>query len=172
MSHSGVVAGLFAGRFAVEISTNLTAWTAVSSATVKIDDVEYTRPSGEAFVGGSSDYATLTIGKYQPVEITLTFLYNETLNSATNITIDRIHTTASSLAVRWAPRGLVGGVRAFGTSNDDGTSFGLGVVTGVTMSALDPSDPEPHVVMVTVRTPRIRQYILATSPTDLSPSSP
>jgi len=172
MSHSGVVAGLYAGRFAVEISSNLTAWTAVSSATVKIDDVELTRPSGEAFVGGSSDYATLTIGKYQPVDITLTFLYNETAGSATNIILDRIQLPASSLAVRWSPRGLVGSAKAYGTSNDGGTSFGLGVVTGVTLSTLDPDEPEPYVAMVTVRTPWVRQYVLATSPTDLSPSSP
>jgi len=172
MSHSGVVAGLYAGRFAVEISTNLTAWTAVSNATVKIDDVEQTRPSGEAFVGGSSDYATLTIGKYQPVDITLTFLYNETTGSATNIILDRIQTTASSLAVRWSPRGLVGTARAYGTSNDGGTTFGLGVITSVTMNTLDPDEPEPYVAMVTVRTPWIRQYTLTSSPTDLSPSSP
>jgi len=61
MSHSGVIAGLYAGNFAVEISTDNTAWTAVSNATVKIDDVELSRPSGEAFVGGSSDYATITV---------------------------------------------------------------------------------------------------------------
>jgi len=170
MSHSGVVAGLYAGRFAVEVSTNLTTWTAVSSATVKVDDVEQTRPSGEAFVGGSSDYATITIGKYQPVDITLTFLYNETTGSATNLTLDRIQIPASIIAVRWSPRGLVGSARAYGTSNDGGTSFGMGVITSVTMSALDPDEPEPYVAIVVVRTPWIRQYVLAASPTDLSPA--
>ena len=63
MSHSGVIAGLYAGNYAVEISTDGTTWTAVSNATVKIDDVELSRPSGEAYVGGSSDYATVTVGK-------------------------------------------------------------------------------------------------------------
>jgi hypothetical protein len=92
MSHSGVLAGLYAGNFAVEISTNNTTWTAVSNATVKIDDVELNRPSGEAFVGGSSDYATITIGKREPVEITLTFLYNEDTNSAANTIFDQFQT--------------------------------------------------------------------------------
>ena len=89
MSHSGVIEGLFAGNFAVEISTNATTWTAVSNATVKIDDVELSRPSGEAFVGGSSDYATITVGKREPVELTLTFLYDEAANSAANTIFDR-----------------------------------------------------------------------------------
>jgi len=68
MAHFGVIQGLYAGNFAVEISANGTIWTAVSDATVKIDDVELSRPSGEAYVGGSSDYATVTVGKREPVE--------------------------------------------------------------------------------------------------------
>ena len=172
MSHSGVIEGLFAGNFAVEISTNATTWTAVSNATVKIDDVELSRPSGEAYVGGSSDYATITVGKREPVELTLTFLYNEVANSAANTIFDRFQSATPTLGVRWSPRGLVGSARAYGTSNDGGTTFGLGVITGVTLSALDPSDAEPYVAMVTVRTPSIRQYTLAASdPTNLNPAS-
>jgi hypothetical protein len=167
MPHSGVVAGLFAGNFAVEISTNGTTWTAVSDATVKIDDVELSRPSGEAYVGGSSDYATIVVGKREPVEITLTFLYNETSGSAANTVFDAFQSTNPRLGVRWSPRGLVGSARAYATSNDGATN-GLGVITGVTLSALDPSEAEPYVAMVTVRTPAIRQYTLAANPTDLS----
>ena len=168
MSHSGVIAGLYAGNFAVEISTNNTTWTAVSNATVKIDEVELNRPSGEAFVGGSSDYATITIGKREPVEITLTFLYNEAANSATNTIFDQFQSTTPRLGVRWSPRGLTSGARAYGTSNDGGATFGLGVITNVTLSTLDPSDPEPYIAMVTVRTPSLRQYALGANPVDLS----
>jgi hypothetical protein len=172
MSHSGVLAGLYAGNFAVEISTDATTWTAVSNATVKVDDVELNRPSGEAYVGGSSDYATITVGKREPVELTLTFLYNEDTGSAANTIVDRFQSATPTLGVRWSPRGLVGSARAYGTSNDGGTSFGLGVITNVTLSALDPSDAEPYVAMVTVRTPSIRQYTLAASnPTNLNPAS-
>ena len=171
MSHSGVIDGLYAGNFAVEISTNLTTWTAVSNATVKIDDVELSRPSGEAYVGGSSDYATVTVGKREPVELTLTFLYNETTNSAANTIFDRFQSATPTLGVRWSPRGLVSGARAYATSNDGGATFGLGVITNVTLSALDPSDAEPYVAMVTVRTPSLRQYALGTSPTNLNPAS-
>jgi hypothetical protein len=89
MAHSGIVGSLYAGTFAVEISTNGTNWTAVSDATVKVDDVEMTRISGEAYVGGSSDYSTVTIGKREPVEITLTILYNEDTNSAANTIYDQ-----------------------------------------------------------------------------------
>jgi hypothetical protein len=170
MSHSGVIAGLYAGNFAVEISTDNTAWTAVSNATVKIDDVELTRPSGEAFVGGSSDYATVTIGKREPVELTLTFLYNEDTGSAANTIFNRFQSATPTLGVRWSPRGLVGSARAYATSNDGGTSFGLGVITSVTLSALDPSDAEPYVAMVTVRTPSLRQYTLGSNPTNLNPA--
>ena len=168
MSHSGVLAGLYAGNFAVEISTDTTTWTAVSNATVKIDDVELNRPSGEAYVGGSSDYATVTVGKREPVELTLTFLYNEASNSAANTVFDRFQSATPTLAVRWSPRGLVSQARAYATSNDGGTTTGLGVITNVTLSALDPGDPEPYVAMVTVRTPSLRQYTLGNSPTDLS----
>ena len=171
MAHSGVLAGLYAGNFAVEISTDATTWTAVSNATVKIDDVELSRPSGEAFVGGSSDYATITVGKREPVELTLTFLYNEAANSAANTIFDRFQSATPTLGVRWSPRGLVGSARAYGTSNDGGTTFGLGVITNVTLSALDPSDAEPYVAMVTVRTPSLRQYTLGTNPTNLNPAS-
>jgi len=168
MSHSGVVAGLYAGNFAVEISTNNTTWTAVSNANVKIDDVELNRPSGEAFVGGSSDYATITVGKREPLEITLTFLYNEDTNSATNTIFGQFQSTTPRLAVRWSPRGLVSQARAYATSNDGGATTGLGVITNVTLSTLDPSDAEPYVAMVTVRTPSLRQYTLGTNPTDLA----
>ena len=168
MSHSGVVAGLYAGNFAVEISTDTTTWTAVSNATVKIDGVELNRPSGEAFVGGSSDYATVTIGKREPIELTLTFLYNEASGSAANTIFDRFQSATPTLAVRWSPRGLVSQARAYATSNDGGAATGLGVITNVTLSTLDPSDAEPYVAMVTVRTPSLRQYTLGNSPTDLS----
>jgi len=168
MAHTGVIDGLFAGNFAVEISTNLTNWTAVSNATVKIDDVELNRPSGEAFVGGSSDYATVTIGKREPIELTLTFLYNEASGSAANTIFDRFQSATPTLAVRWSPRGLVSQARAYATSNDGGAATGLGVITNVTLSTLDPSDAEPYVAMVTVRTPSLRQYTLGNSPTDLS----
>jgi len=171
MSHSGVIAGLYAGNFAVEISTDNTAWTAVSNATVKIDDVELSRPSGEAYVGGSSDYATVTVGKREPVELTLTFLYDETSDSAATTIFDRFQSATPTLGVRWSPRGLVGGARAYGTSNDGGTNFGLGVITNVTLSALDPSDAEPYVAMVTVRTPSLRRYTLGANPTNLNPAS-
>jgi len=171
MSHSGVLAGLYAGNFAVEISTDATTWTAVSNATVKVDDVELNRPSGEAYVGGSSDYATITVGKREPVELTLTFLYNEDTGSAANTIVDRFQSATPTLGVRWSPRGLVGSARAYGTSNDGGTSFGVGVITNVTLSALDPSDADPYVAMVTVRTPSLRQYTLGSSPTNLNPAS-
>ena len=168
MSHSGVLAGLYAGNFAVEISTDTTTWTAVSNATVKIDDVELSRPSGEAFVGGSSDYATITVGKREPVELTLTFLYNEDTNSAANTIFDQFQSTSPRLGVRWSPRGLTSGARAYATSNDGGTTTGLGVITNVTLSALDPSDADPYVAMVTVRTPSLRRYTLGNDPTNLS----
>jgi len=172
MSHSGVVAGVYAGNFAVEISINLTLWRAVSNATVKIDDVELTRPSGEAFVGGSSDYATITIGKKQPVELTLTFLYHEPPGSASaaDIVFSQFQDTYPQIAVRWSPLGLESYAQAFGTSNNGGVSFGLGVITNVTLSALDPSDAEPYVVMATVRTPSLRRYYLGANPTNLNPS--
>ena len=171
MSHSGVLAGLYAGNFAVEISTDATTWTAVSNATVKVDDVELNRPSGEAYVGGSSDHATITVGKREPVELTVTFLYNEDTGSAANTIVDRFQSATPTLGVRWSPRGLVGSARAYGTSNDGGTSFGVGVITNVTLSALDPSDADPYVAMVTVRTPSLRQYTLGSSPTNLNPAS-
>jgi hypothetical protein len=168
MSHSGVIAGLYAGNFAVEISTNNTTWTAVSNATVKIDDVELSRPSGEAYVGGSSDYATITVGKREPIELTLTFLYNEDTGSAANTIFNQFQSTTPRLGVRWSPRGLVSQARAYATSNDGGATTGLGVITNVTLSTLDPSDAEPYVAMVTVRTPSLRQYTLSTNPTDLA----
>jgi hypothetical protein len=62
---------------------------------------------------------------------------------------------------------LVGGARAYATSND-GTNTGLGVLTSVTLSALDASEGSPYVLMATVRTPTLRQYTLSTNPTDLS----
>jgi hypothetical protein len=168
MSHSGVVAGLYAGNFAVEISTNGTTWTAVSNANVKIDDVELSRPSGEAYVGGSSDYATVTVGKREPIEITLTFLYNEDTNSAANTIFDQFQSASPRLGVRWSPRGLVSQARAYATSNDGGATTGLGVITNVTLSALDPNDADPYVAMVTVRTPSLRRYTLGNDPTNLS----
>ena len=168
MSHSGVIAGLYAGNYAVEISTDNTTWTAVSNATVKIDDVELNRPSGEAYVGGSSDYATVTVGKREPIEITLTFLYNEDTNSAANTIFGQFQSASPRLGVRWSPRGLVSQARAYATSNDGGTTTGLGVITNVTLSALDPGDAEPYVAMVTVRTPSLRQYTLGNDPTNLS----
>jgi hypothetical protein len=167
MAHSGIVGSLYAGAFAVEISTNGTNWTAVSDATVKVDDVEMKRISGEAYVGGSSDYSTVTIGKREPVEITLTILYNEDTNSAANTIYDQFESATPRLGVRWSPRGLVGGARAYATSND-GTATGLGVMTSVTLSALDASEGSPYVLMATVRTPTLRQYTLGTTPTDLS----
>jgi len=167
MAHSGVVQGLYAGNFAVEISTNGTTWTAVSDAIVKIDDVELSRPSGEAYVGGASDYATVTVGKREPVEITLTFLYSEAPNATAFVIYDQFESVNPALAVRWSPVGIKSNAIAFATSND-GVTTGLGVITNVTLSALDPSEAEPYVAMVTVRAPTLRQYVLGAAPTDLS----
>jgi hypothetical protein len=97
-------------------------------------------------------------------------LYNEDTNSAANTIFDQFQSASPRLGVRWSPRGLVGSARAYGTSNDGGTSFGVGVITNVTLSALDPSDADPYVAMVTVRTPSLRQYTLGSSPTNLNPA--
>jgi len=170
MSHSGIVESYYVGRYAVEISTDGTTWTAVSNASVKLDDVELNRPSGEAYVGGSSDWATITVGKREPVEITLTFLYNEDAAAAVTTVLSQFETSSALLGVRWAPRGLVGGARAFSTSND-GANTHRGVITNVTLATIDPSDANPYVAMVTVRTPTLRRYTIAASnPTDLSPA--
>ena len=166
MSHSGIATARFAGTAAVEYSFNNTTWTAVSNAVVKIDDIELTRATGEAYVLGSSDWAVTTVGKREPVEITLTILYDTAV--AASAFFNQFQASNPRCGIRWAPEGLVSNAVAFATSVDGGATTGLGHIVAFTFSSLDPSDANPYVVMITVRAPALRRYTLGTNPTNLS----
>jgi len=166
MSHSGIATARFAGTAAVEYSFNNTTWTAVSNAVVKIDDIELTRATGEAYVLGSSDWAVTTVGKREPVEITLTILYDTAV--AASAFFSQFNASNPRCGIRWAPEGLVSNAVAFATSADGGATTGLGHIVAFTFSALDPSDANPYVVMITVRAPALRRYTLGTDPTNLN----
>lgn len=159
-SHTGIATTLVARSVAVEYSTDGTTWTAMSNAVVKIDEAEMSRLNGEVYVGGSSDWAAVTWGKRETVEITVTVLYNEDATGVWGALFARFTGTNPTLGLRWAPQGLGTGNQVYATSND-GSTTGLVPITALTMGTADPGTGEAMTFTFTLRAPTIRRYAAA-----------
>lgn len=160
MSHTGTAPTIVARSLAIEVSTDNTAWLAVSNAFVRIDNIQMTRLNGETYVGGSFDGAIVTWGKREPVELTITGVYNEETASFWLTVYNRFISATPTLGVRFAPQGLGTGNAVYATSLD-GSTTGLAPIISVTLDTLEPGSGEAAMASVTVKTPMLRRYTAA-----------
>lgn len=163
MSHTAVNANAFyPGRFRIEISTDLSTWTAISGTVTMVEAPEYERDSQQVFVAGSTDIPIVTVGKRNSVEIAVRGLYTDQATDADRVVFNRFLTTTPTLAVRWKPRGEESGVSVYATSVD-GVTIGLAPIISYALPELDPNSADAAAFEFTVRTPAIIRYNAGTS---------
>lgn len=135
----------------VEISTNGTTWTNVTTSanSISVDGGE--RMTEDLFVFGA-DVAEIMSGPREPLEVTLRVVYSEGANEAWE-TIRAQYESGGLLYVRWSPRGGTTGQFQFTTDAGAITSFGYPVG--------EAEGAEPVLCEVVVRTPKITKSVVA-----------
>lgn len=166
MAGTQTVAAVAQSDFAVEVSTNGSAWTAICGEAVTLTVSGGEQPVGEAYTACGEGAIVIGSNKHQPYEITVTAIYTETATTeAFDFIHDRFMGTAKTLAVRWAPKGgitTVVGNKVFNTSVS-GTAVAAVPMLRCLPPAQDASSANPAVFEFAVRSPLIYESVSATS---------
>lgn len=135
----------------VEISTNGTTWTNVTSLanSISVDGGE--RMTEDLFVFGA-DVAEVLAGPREPLEVTLRVVYTEGTNEAWE-TIRQQYESGGPLYIRWSPLGGTTGKFQFTTD--------AGVITSFGYPAGESGSANPVLCEVTIRTPKITKSVVA-----------
>lgn len=164
MSHTAVqTAAFYPGTFRAEFSTDGSNWTAISNNIALIEPAELTRPHEATHTGGSSQVATVTVGKPDPITIKLRLLYlDNNASAADRILYARIRGTTPTLALRWKPRGEENSVTVYATSND-GVTIGLVPFVAYATPQLDPNSASPAMYEIQLIAPAVISYLAGSS---------
>lgn len=106
----------------VEVSTNGTTWTVISGATASVEVSGGDRQTGEVYTF-AGDTALLTVGKREPIEVTVKIVYSEGTSEAFEI-VRAAYEAGTALFVRWSPRGGLSGQARYTSTEGRVTSFG------------------------------------------------
>lgn len=153
----------FGGNFAIEVSTNGTAWTRIDGSVSGIEDVEQARMHGEAYTG-DGQYAVVTAGKYEPLVITVNALYTETASEAFDLI--RGYWAASPptpIFVRFLPLGVGATNRAVFTTSLNGTTAAAVPIVNFVFFTLAADDANPTACSFQVKTPALVRTVTGSS---------
>ena len=138
---TGAVSGAAA---AVWLKVAAGSYVEYSGQSQSIDAVSASRMNSEAYTF-DGDYALILIGKEEPVEVTVNFLYTEVALEIWEI-VQAAFTAGSLVQVKWQPKGSAG--------SEIETVAG-GYITSIDYPAVDASTAGPVVASITVRAPGI-----------------
>lgn len=135
----------------VEISTNGTSWTDITSTanSISVDGGE--RMAEDLFVFGA-DTAEILSGPREPLEVTLRVVYTEGASDAWE-TIRQQYESGGSLYIRWSPLG--------GTTGKFQYTTDAGVVTSFGYPVGESGGADPVLCEVTIRTPKVTKSVVA-----------
>lgn len=125
----------------VAISTNGSIWTDISGYSSNVEPDGGERKSGEWY-SFDTDYAGLTRGKREPIDLKVSILYTEGASDAWTVAKDAYEGN-TALYLRWAPQGNTGGNKQFTT--------GAGIVTSMAYPAIEAESPDPIMVEFTIK---------------------
>lgn len=135
----------------VEFSTNGSDWTDISGSIKMVDAGEQSRQSGEDYTL-NGDYALVTGGKFDPVEVSATGLWTPTAGEAFAV-VHAAWTAKSPAYLRWSPQGGNSGHKRYTTN--------AGVLTGFVWPKGDATDAKPIPCGFKLKTPKITESTIS-----------
>ena len=122
------------------------AYVDISGSSQSVDVVTATVTTGEAYTF-DGNYAITTVGKYEPVEVTVNIIYTETSNEAFQLA-RAIFEGRTATQIKWLPLGAASGADQYETK-------ATGYITSFDYPPIDASSAGPVMVSFTVRAPGI-----------------
>ena len=122
------------------------AYVDISGTSQSVDVVTATVTTGEAYTF-DGNYAITTIGKYEPVEVTVNIIYTETTNEGFQLA-RAIFEGRTATQIKWLPLGSASGADQYETKT-------VGYITSFDYPGPDASSAGPLMVSFTVRAPGI-----------------
>ena len=135
----------------IEFSTNGSTWYDISGSSNAIDPGEQERQSGEEYTL-DGDYAIITGGKFQPLEITVKVMFTPTTGEAW-LRASAAFVAKSDVYIRWSPQGGANGTKLY-TSDK-------GILTKLQWPMSDATDAKPLLVSFTVKTPKVTESTIS-----------
>ena len=121
------------------------AYVDISGSSQSIDAVTATVVTGEAYTF-DGNYAITTLGKFEPIEVTVNILYTETAGEAW-MSARTLFEGRTSTKLKWLPLGAASGADTYET--------GTGYITSIDYPPVDASSAGPIMVSFTLRVPSI-----------------
>jgi hypothetical protein len=122
------------------------AYVDISGSSQSVDVVNATVTTGEAYTF-DGNYAITTVGKYEPVEVTVNIVYSETASEAFQLA-RAIFEARTATQIKWLPLGAASGADQYETKT-------VGYITAFDYPPIDASSAGPIMVSFTVRAPGI-----------------
>ena len=122
------------------------AYVDISGSSQSIDVVTASVVTGDAYTF-DGNFALTTVGKYEPVEVTVNILYTETAAEAFQ-SVRALFEARTATQLKWLPLGGAVGADQYETKT-------VGYITSMNYPPIDASSAGPVMVSFTVRAPGI-----------------
>ena len=138
----------------VEVSTDGSSWTDISGQAQKVESTAQIRKSGEAYTF-DGDTALVCGGKREPIEVTVTIIYNEESDEAFDLARAEFEADdGDAYYVKWTPGG--------GTGGDYTYSTGAGEIVSFKYPDGDAGSGDPVICEFTIKTAELTVSSVAT----------
>lgn len=122
------------------------AYVDISGSSQSIDAVTASVVTGDAYTF-DGNYGIITVGKYEPVEVTVNILYTETAAEAFQ-SVRALFEARTATQLKWLPLGAASGADQYETKT-------LGYIVSMDYPPIDASSAGPVMVSFTLRAPGI-----------------
>ena len=122
------------------------AYVDISGSSQSIDAVTASVVTGDAYTF-DGNFGIITVGKYEPVEVTVNILYTETAAEAFQ-SVRALFEARTATQLKWLPLGAASGADQYETRT-------VGYITSMNYPPIDASSAGPVMVSFTVRAPGI-----------------
>ena len=122
------------------------AYVDISGSSQSIDAVTASVVTGDAYTF-DGNFGIITVGKYEPVEVTVNILYTETAAEAFQ-SVRALFEANTATKLKWLPLGAAAGADQYETRT-------VGYITSMDYPPVDASSAGPVMVSFTVRAPGI-----------------
>ena len=122
------------------------AYVDISGSSQSIDAVTASVVTGDAYTF-DGNFGIITVGKYEPVEVTVNILYTETAAEAFQ-SVRALFEARTATQLKWLPLGAASGADQYETKT-------VGYIVSMDYPPIDASSAGPVMVSFTVRAPGI-----------------
>ena len=122
------------------------AYVDISGSSQSIDAVTASVVTGDAYTF-DGNFGIITVGKYEPVEVTVNILYTETAAEAFQ-SVRALFEARTATQLKWLPLGAASGADQYETKT-------VGYIVSMDYPPIDASSAGPVMVSFTIRAPGI-----------------